>query len=895
MSNPNEIPKSYEPKSVEEKWMTYWEEKHLFVADPDSSRPTFSIVIPPPNVTGSLHMGHMLVYTLHDIIVRWKRMSGYNTLWLPGTDHAGIATQNVVERQLATEGKSRHDLGREAFEQRVWLWKEQSGSTILRQLRRLGGSCDWTRERFTLDEGLSRAVREVFVRLYDEGLIYRGKRLINWCVRCRTALSDLEVKPEPSHGKLYYIKYPVQGSSVYVTVATTRPETMLGDTAVAVHPADLRYRHLTGKTLVLPLLQREIPLISDEFVDQEFGTGMVKVTPGHDPNDFEMGLRHQLDMISIMDEDGRMTESAGKFRGMDRFKCRKAVLEELEQQGLLEKIADHAHNVGRCDRCKTIVEPLLSTQWFVRTKPLAEPAIQAVENGQIRFVPENWAKTYFEWMYNIKDWCISRQLWWGHRIPAWYCPVCGEINVAQEDPKLCVQCGSADLAQDTDVLDTWFSSALWPFSSLGWPEKTRDIEKFYPTTLLITGFDIIFFWVARMIMQGLKFMGDVPFRTVYINSLVRDAEGQKMSKSKGNVIDPLEVMEQYGTDAVRFTLAIMAAPGTDIALSSEKMMSYRAFANKIWNACRFVLMSLESVGKDSIRIISPGEIARRQGELSTVDCWILSRLNGTIKEIDESLESYRFHEASHRIYHFFWHELCDWYVEFIKPFVLSEANDGKGRLTLEVLVHVFDQSLRLLHPFMPFITEELWQRLPHQGDSLAVEKYPDYHEGLTNLAAERKLELLTEVIIKIRNLRAELNIEASRRILVNLGCPDDQMREWFQQSVSYIQNLARCEEVHVSPFLGPPAQDAARSVASGIEVEVPLAGLIDREEEQIRIQKEIAKIEREMAPIQQKLSNANFVANAPVQVVDLNRQRMSEFREKLAKFQAHLGMLKTSS
>jgi valyl-tRNA synthetase len=498
-------------------------------------------------------------------------------------------------------------------------------------------------------------------------------------------------------------------------------------------------------------------------------------------------------------------------------------------------------------------------------------------------------------MYNIKDWCISRQLWWGHRIPAWYCPVCGEINVAQEDPKLCVQCGSADLAQDTDVLDTWFRSALWPFSSLGWPEKTRDIEKFYPTTLLITGFDIIFFWVARMIMQGLKFMGDVPFRTVYINSLVRDAEGQKMSKSKGNVIDPLEVMEQYGTDAVRFTLAIMAAPGTDIALSSEKMMSYRAFANKIWNACRFVLMSLESVGKDSIRIISPGEIARRQGELSTVDCWILSRLNGTIKEIDESLESYRFHEASHRIYHFFWHELCDWYVEFIKPFVLSEASDGKGRLTLEVLVHVFDQSLRLLHPFMPFITEELWQRLPHQGDSLAVEKYPDYHEGLTNLAAERKLELLTEVIIKIRNLRAELNIEASRRIRVNLGCPDDQTREWFQQSVSYIQNLARCEEVHVSPFLGPPAQDAARSVASGIEVEVPLAGLIDREEEQIRIQKEIAKIEREMAPIQQKLSNANFVANAPVQVVDLNRQRMSEFREKLAKFQAHLGMLKTSS
>ncbi len=895
MSNPNEIPKSYEPRAVEEKWIAFWEKRNLFVPEPDSSRPAFSIVIPPPNVTGALHMGHMLVYTLHDIIVRWKRMSGYNTLWLPGTDHAGIATQNVVERQLAAEGKSRHDLGREAFEQRVWGWKEQSGSTILRQLRRLGGSCDWTRERFTLDEGLSRAVREVFVRLYEEGLIYRGKRLINWCVRCRTALSDLEVKPEPSQGKLYYIKYPVKGSSEQITVATTRPETMLGDTAVAVNPADPRYRHLMGKTLVLPLMQREIPLIADEFVDQEFGTGLVKVTPGHDPNDFEMGLRHKLEMISVMDEDGRMTESAGKFRGMDRFKCRKAVLEELEQQGLLEKIVDHAHNVGRCDRCKTVVEPMLSTQWFVRTKPLAEPAIQAVEEGRIRFVPENWAKTYYEWMYNIKDWCISRQLWWGHRIPAWYCAACGEINVAREDPKACIKCGSANLVQETDVLDTWFSSALWPFSTLGWPEKTKDLEKFYPTTLLITGFDIIFFWVARMIMQGLKFMEDVPFRTVYINSLVRDAEGQKMSKSKGNVIDPLEVMEQYGTDAVRFTLAIMAAPGTDIALSAEKMMSYRAFANKIWNASRFVLISLETSGKDSIRIISPEEILRRQNELSAVDRWILSRLNGITKEINESLESYRFHEASHRIYHFFWHELCDWYIEFIKSKISSGASEVENRLTLEVLVHVFDQALRLLHPFMPFITEELWQRLPHEGESLAVGEYPIQHEGMVNLEAERDLELLTEVIIKIRNLRAEMNIEPGRRIRVNLGCPEAQIQDWLQQSASYIQSLARCAEVHVSLFLGPPEQQAARSVASGVDVEVPLAGLIDLEAERVRIQKEMAKIEKEMAPVQQKLANANFVANAPTPVVDLNRQRMSEFEEKLAKLRIHLGTLKTDS
>ncbi len=895
MNNPNEISKSYEPHKVEEKWVAYWEKKNFFLAEPDSSRPTFSIVIPPPNVTGSLHMGHMLVYTLHDIIVRWKRMSGYNTLWLPGTDHAGIATQNVVERQLAAEGKSRHDLGREAFEQRVWAWKEQSGSTILRQLRRLGGSCDWTRERFTLDEGLSRAVREVFVQLYEEGLIYRGKRLINWCVRCRTALSDLEVKPEPTQGKLYYIKYPVKESSEHITVATTRPETMLGDTAVAVNPADLRYRHLAGKILVLPLMQREIPVIADEFVDQEFGTGLVKVTPGHDPNDFEMGLRHQLEMISVMDEDGRMTETAGKFRGMDRFKCRKAVLEELEQQGLLEKIVDHAHNVGRCDRCKTVVEPMLSTQWFVRAKPLAEPAIQAVEEGRIRFVPDNWAKTYYEWMYNIKDWCISRQLWWGHRIPAWYCAVCGEINVAREDPKACIICSSTNLVQETDVLDTWFSSALWPFSTLGWPEKTKDLEKFYPTTLLITGFDIIFFWVARMIMQGLKFMGDVPFHTVYINSLVRDAEGQKMSKSKGNVIDPLDVMEQYGTDAVRFTLAIMAAPGTDISLSAEKMMSYRAFANKIWNASRFVLMSLETVGKGSIRNISLEEILRRKNELSAVDHWILSRLNGTIKETNESLESYRFHEASHRIYHFFWHELCDWYIEFIKPKISSGASGVENRLTLEILVHVFDQALRLLHPFMPFITEELWQRLPHKGESLAIGEYPVHHEGLIHLEAERDLELLTEVIIKIRNLRAEMNIEPGRRIRVNLGCQESQIQEWLQQSASYIQSLARCAEVHVSPFLGPPDQQAARSVASGVEVEIPLAGMIDLEAERVRIQKEIAKIEKEMAPVQQKLANANFAAHAPTQVVDLNRQRLSEFEEKLAKLRSHLGTLKSDS
>ena len=769
--NMKDFPKSYDPSAVEEKWCSFWEQGKFFVADVHSSRPPYVIVIPPPNVTGSLHMGHMLVYTLHDIVVRWRRMQGFNTLWLPGTDHAGIATQNVVERQLASEGKTRHDLGREAFEKRVWARKEESGNTILRQLRQLGGSCDWTRERFTLDEGLSRAVREVFVRLYEEGLIYRGKRLINWCVRCRTALSDLEVKAEPMQGKLYYIRYPVKGSTQFITVATTRPETMLGDTAVAMNPSDQRYQHLVGKTLLLPLLDREIPLLSDAFVDSEFGTGLVKVTPAHDPNDFEMGQRHNLDMISVMDEDGRMTEAAGPFKGMDRFQCRREVVKALEAAGLLENVVDHAHNVGHCERCKTVVEPLLSTQWFVKMKPLAEPAIRVVEEGRIRFVPDNWAKTYFEWMRNIKDWCISRQLWWGHRIPAWYCDRCGEINVARETPAYCRKCKHTQLTQETDVLDTWFSSGLWPFSSLGWPEQTEDLQKFYPTSALITSYDIIFFWVARMIMLGMKFMGDVPFRIVYFNSLVRDAEGQKMSKSKGNVIDPLEVMEQYGTDAVRFTLAIMAAPGTDISLSQEKMLSYRAFANKIWNATRFVLLNLENrqspIQSELDAAVAQEQFLTRKNDLSLVDRWILSRLNDVTRETNESLEAFRFHEASHRLYHFFWHELCDWYIELIKPQVIDrETNEGHS-LSFSVLIFVFSQALKLLHPFMPFITEELWQKLPHKGPSIAIQDFPRSQREFIDASIERQVDILEEVIIKIRNVRAEMNIDrkGSRSIL----------------------------------------------------------------------------------------------------------------------------------
>jgi valyl-tRNA synthetase len=891
VENPTEIPKSYDPKAVEGKWVSFWEEGGFFVADARSDKPTFSIVIPPPNVTGSLHMGHMLVYTLHDILVRWKRMSGYNTLWLPGTDHAGIATQNVVERQLAAEGKSRHDLGREAFEKRVWEWKEQSGSTILKQLRQLGGSCDWTRERFTLDEGLSRAVREVFVRLYEEGLIYRDKWLINWCVRCRTALSDLEVKADPTQGKLYYLRYPIKDSDQFITLATTRPETMLGDTAVAVNPADERYQYLIGKTLVLPLLHREIPLIADEFVDPEFGTGLVKVTPGHDLNDFEMGMRHRLPMISVMDEDGKMTAEAGPYHGQDRFRCRRAVVEALGEQGLIEKVADHSHNVGHCDRCRTIVEPMLSTQWFVRTKPLAEPAIKAAEEGRVRFVPENWSKTYFEWMYNIKDWCISRQLWWGHRIPVWYCDQCGEIHVAREAPTLCRKCQGARLTQETDVLDTWFSSALWPFSTLGWPEETEDLQKFYPTTLLVTGFDIIFFWVARMIMQGLKFRGDVPFRTVYINSLVRDAEGQKMSKSKGNAIDPLVVMDQYGTDAVRFTLAIMAAPGTDIALSSEKMLSYRAFANKIWNATRFVLINLGSSGAETAGRITLQEIAAHRAELTLVDRWILARMNGVVKEVQEALESYRFHEASHRLYHFFWHELCDWYIEFVKPVFASAGSGEKDGLSRKVLVYVFDQALRLLHPFMPFITEELWQRLPHEGVSLAIQGFPAFEEALADQEAEAQVSLLTEVITRIRNVRAEMNIEPARKIVVNLASADPAVGDLLQAAAPYILILARCEKVELFAAMSRENKHSARTVAAGVEIEVPLEGVIDLEAEKARIQKELAKIEKESHPIEKKLSNPDFMANAPQNVVELNRERLREFSEKLAKLRENLERL----
>jgi len=693
---------------------------------------------------------------------------------------------------------------------------------------------------------------------------------------------------------LYTLRYPLAEGERLLSVATTRPETMLGDTAVAFNPEDERYRGLAGKVVRLPLVDREIPIVADSFVDPEFGTGLVKVTPAHDPNDFEIGLRHSLQQISVLDEDGRMTDAAGDFQGLDRLDCRAAVVRELDRQGLLEKVEDHTHSVGQCDRCKQVIEPLLSTQWFVKTKPLAEPAIRAVEEGRIRFVPANWSKTYFEWMRNIKDWCISRQLWWGHRIPAWHCRSCGEVNVARQEPRQCVRCSSRELTPETDVLDTWFSSGLWPFSTLGWPERTRDLQQFYPTSVLITGFDIIFFWVARMIMAGLKFAGDVPFRTVYINSLVRDAEGKKMSKSKGNVVDPLDLMEQYGTDAVRFTLAIMAAPGTDISLSEEKILSHRAFANKVWNAFRLVTLHLDSIRAQ----LPPGfdardemeELARRWKELSQVDRWILSRLSGITRQVNEGLEAYRFHESSHAIYHFFWGELCDWYIEFVKPKIVAREKHPEDQLSYRVLLVVFDQSLRLMHPFMPFITEEIWQRLPHKGLSIAVQSYPEGVPAWIDSEAEARVGMLQDVITKIRNLRAEINLDPGRRIPVRLASSESNVRSFLLESRPHIINLARCDRVEVVAAVGRE-DHSARSVASGVDVGIPLAGLIDLQVEKGRIEREILKLEREMTPIRQRLQNQAFMSNAPEKVVELNRNRLIQFQEKLGKLREYRNQL----
>lgn len=874
MSREIELSKSYDPKKVEEKWYAYWLENNLFKADVNSSRKHFSMVIPPPNVTGALHIGHALNNTLQDIVVRWKRMQGYDTLWLPGTDHAGITTQNVVEKHLGKKGLHRSNLGREEFEKEVWRWKEESEKVIIHQLQKLGASLDWSRKRFTLDEGLSRAVRQVFVELYKEGLIYRDKYIVNWCPRCKSAISDLEVDHVEVSGKLYYIKYPIIGTDKYVVIATTRPETMLGDTALAVHPEDERFAWLDGKKALLPLVGRKLPIIKDTYVDREFGTSIMKVTPAHDPLDFQAGLRHNLPQILIFDEEGRMNENAGKFRGLDRYQCREELVSELKEKGFLLKLEDYRHAVGHCDRCRTVVEPYLSTQWFVRIKPLARKALEVVKKDKIKFIPSLWTKTYYEWMTNIHDWCISRQLWWGHRIPVWHCSDCQEIIVEVEEPKQCRHCNSSRIYQDEDVLDTWFSSALWPFSTLGWPERTEDLERYYPTTLLITGFDILFFWVARMIMMGTKFMKAVPFCTVYFNGLIRDEHGDKMSKSKGNVIDLLEVIDKYGADAVRFTLAAMAAPGVDIPLSEGRMAGYRAFTNKLWNASRFVMLN-----------INPEEdlTSYSRSELTLIDRWMKSRLNTVVKDVNQNLEKFRFHEACHTLYHFIWHEFCDWYIEMSKPYLSSDkANERRREIAKTLLVEILEELVRLAHPFMPFITEEIWQKLPHKDISIVTAEYPTYKPHAYDEEAEQKLGVLMELITKARNIRAEMNIPPSRLIDLYLGIKDNLMREFIEEHKDHIINLAKVKSLNIDSVL-PPMQGCARGVVPYVELAIPLAGLIDFEVERQRLQKEIARINDDLMALRKKLNRKEFLIKAPPEVVANNKERYRSLEERLAK------------
>jgi valyl-tRNA synthetase len=916
---PHELPKAYEPGSIEKHWAEYWITEKLFsVPTPAESsqsegkaRPVFTLLLPPPNVTGRLHMGHMLNQTQMDIIVRWHRMRGFITLWLPGTDHAGIATQMMVERQLSAEGKKRSEMGREKFIERVWEWKKLYGGAILDQMKRLGASVDWDREYFTMDENLSRAVREVFVRLYEEGLIYRGNYIVNWCPWHETAISDLEVKHEDVAGKLWEIRYPVVGASSdkpeFITVATTRPETMLGDTAIAVNEKDERYTHLHGKKVLLPLMNREIPIITDELAQPEFGTGAVKVTPAHDPNDFEAGKRHNLPQINVMDEHARMNANAGAYVGLDRYEARKRVLADLPEQGFLVGEKDHALSLGKCERCGTVVEPRLSEQWFIKIKPLADRAREAVESGEITIVPENYRTIYLNWMNNIHDWCVSRQLFWGHRIPAWTCsnPACKEVIVAREGPTSCTKCGGTKLEQVTDVLDTWFSSGLLPFTTLGWPEKTRDQAVFYPTTLLITAYEILFFWVARMIMFGCHFMKDheqdpaiksangwgdfkndsVPFHHVYIHALVRDADRQKMSKTKGNVIDPLDIIERFGTDAVRFTLAAMAAPGTDIAFSESRTDGYRAFANKIWNAARFMFMNVDRV-EPRLRPGTAGGGCLHMSTAALEDRWILSRFNRVTGEVNAALGTYRFHEAANRIYDFFWGDFCDWYLELIKPRLnFEEGGDpGPARIACANLVNLFDASLRLLHPVMPFITEEIWQAM-YEGQaplkSIALAGYPQADEKQVDLAAETEMAILQDLIVNVRNLRAELKVEPKVKVPVEVFAHQPEVRAMIEQNHGAVERLGNVDTVTFVES-SPANKGAARSTAR-FDVAVIYERKIDVAAECERLKKDLEKLEKEFANNQRQSGNEQFLSKAPAKVVEGLRTRAAELTVLLEK------------
>ncbi|MFP6663893.1 MAG: valine--tRNA ligase [Deltaproteobacteria bacterium] len=863
-----ELAKAYEPQEVEERWARTWIDQKIFEADPEAEGEPFSIVIPPPNITGRLHLGHALNNTLQDLLIRFHKMDGANTLWIPGTDHASIATQNVVERKLAEDGLDRHAIGREAFLEKTFAWKGEVGPYIVAQLQRLGAACDWSRERFTMDEGLSRSVREVFVRLHQDGLIYRGRRLINWCCRCGTALSDIEVEHRDEKGSLWHLRYPASDGGPGIVVATTRPETMLGDTAVAVHPDDERYAALVGKMLVLPLVGREIPVIADDQVDREFGTGAVKITPAHDFSDFEMGQRHDLEAIAVIDEQGRMNEAAGRFKGQDRAECRAAVVEALGASGELVATEDHPHAVGTCYRCHEIVEPLLSTQWFVSVAELAEPAMQAVRDGRTTFHPAHWSKTYFAWLENIRDWCISRQLWWGHRIPAWYCDACPDNDplVALEAPAACPDCGGS-LRQDEDVLDTWFSSGLWPFSTMGWPDKTPEMAKYYPTSVLVTGFDILFFWVARMMMFGLRFTGEVPFRDVYVHGLVRDEFGAKMSKSKGNVRDPLELLAQYGTDALRFTLVSQTALGRDIRLSVDRIEGNRAFANKIWNAARFVHMNLEDF-----------DPAHDAGEDDLAGKWIRARLSRVIEEVREAVRLYRFNDISTALYRFFWNEYCDWYLELAKPALMGD-DVARRAATQRTLVEVLDAALRLLHPTMPFVTEELWRSLPRTEatpESMVFAAMPRAEDFVRDEAAEAAGERLIAVVRAIRSIRSELGVAPSRRIAASIGGAAASTAA-VRELAAEIGNLARIDSLQWLAE-GERPRGAAVAAAAGVEIFVPLAGLIDVEAERSRLEKTRGKLAKELGRIEKKLGNESFLARAPAEVVAKEHGKLEELR-----------------
>ncbi|MGI6611248.1 MAG: valine--tRNA ligase [Limnochordia bacterium] len=878
-----ELPKVYDPKAVESKWYKRWEERGYFHAQARPGRPKFSMVIPPPNVTGSLHMGHALNNTLQDVLLRWHRMMGHDALWVPGTDHAGIATQIKVEEHLRKEeGLTRHDVGRERFLERVWAWKERYHANIVGQLKTLGCAVDWQRERFTMDEGCSKAVREVFVRLYERGLIYQGSYIVNWCPHCHTTLSDVEVEHEEVEGHLWYIRYPMASGEGYAMVATTRPETMLGDTAIAVHPDDERYAAQVGQSVVLPLMNREIPLIADSFVDPAFGTGMVKVTPAHDPNDCEMGERHGLARIQVIDEDGCMNSEAGAYAGLERYACRDSVVADLEKQGFLVKVEDHLHAVGHCYRCGTVVEPLISKQWFVRMKPLAGPAIEAVQRGDIRFIPERFAKQYLHWMENTRDWCISRQLWWGHRIPVWTCQACGEQFASKHDPEKCPVCAEARLEQDPDVLDTWFSSALWPFSTLGWPDQTEDLADFYPTSVLVTAYDIITFWVARMIFSGLEHTGQKPFHEVLVHGLVRDALGRKMSKSLGNGVDPLEVIDENGADALRFTLLTGVAPGNDTRYHPERTEANRNYANKIWNASRFALMNMQD--------FQPTEQALTELSLELPDRWILARLNSTVREVSRHLSRYDFGEGARALYDFMWSEVCDWYIEAVKPRLYGQYGAESRRTAQSVLWQVLLRTLELLHPFMPFITEEIWQHLPHEGESIMLASWPVEVPEWEDGDAVEQMGVVMDVVRAIRNMRSEKTVSPEKAIQAILHA-DAGKTAILSENRETVMHLAHLSELALEGVDHAKPDQALAAVAAGVEVFLPLAGLVDIDEELARLQKELAEVDEHLARTRARLSNPGFVNKAPAQVVEGARRQLSDLEERRAKLAATLADL----